>query len=510
MECVKVCEYLKNYGGYPKKYIREIYNNLSIVMGTRYSNQFINSCALCSLCSEVCPTDVDMGDICRDARQLMVEQKRMPASAHDFALRDMAYSNGEDFALARNQPGTTTSRYVFFPGCQLSASTPEYVERAYAFLTEKLGRPGAGVGLVLRCCGAPADWAGRNDLFEQSRDEFLVEYEKLGRPKVILACSSCYQMFKTHYPGVEIRSFWDVYDQHGPQEMPAQATVDRPVAIHDPCSTRYDTAIQDAVRRILQKMGYAVQELPLSREKTECCSYGGLMWLANRPLSEKVIQRRVEESPLDYVTYCAMCRDFFARHGKRTLHLMDLIYAPEDAGRAARPGPGYSQRHENRARLKEKMLKEVWREKMTAEEQAYASIRLFMPEEIQKLVEDRLILVEDMQKVIEYAERTGKRLLNPANGHYLAYYRPTSVTYWVRVYAAGGRFSYPQGLQSPHGNRFGSAKMSEYADLSKYEGWICTSCGKPLELGKVNISYLGNAFPVDLLDLPALRPGAHP
>ncbi len=44
--------------------------------------------------------------------------------------------------------------------------------------------------------------------------------------------------------------------------------------------------------------------------------------------------------------------------------------------------------------------------------------------------------------------------------------------------------------------------MSEYADLSKYEGWICTSCGKPLELGKVNISYLGNAFPVDLLTCP--------
>ena len=65
MECVKVCEYLKHYGGYPKKYVREIYNNLSIVMGTRYSNKFVNSCSLCGLCGEVCPEDLDMGIVAK-------------------------------------------------------------------------------------------------------------------------------------------------------------------------------------------------------------------------------------------------------------------------------------------------------------------------------------------------------------------------------------------------------------------------------------------------------------
>jgi hypothetical protein len=74
-------------------------------------------------------------------------------------------------------------------------------------------------------------------------------------------------------------------------------------------------------------MGCPVQELANSREKTECCSYGGVMWLANRPIAEQVVQRRIAESELDYVTYCAMCRDFFARRGKRTLHLLDWISA---------------------------------------------------------------------------------------------------------------------------------------------------------------------------------------
>jgi NADPH-dependent glutamate synthase beta subunit-like oxidoreductase len=428
MECVKACEYLKHYKGYPKKYIREIYNNLSIVMGTRHSNQFINSCALCGLCAEVCPTDVNMGDVCHNAREQMVEQKRMPASAHDFALQDMAFSNSEKFAMARNSPGAGTSGYAFFPGCQLSGSSPQYVEKAYDFLRGAF--PEAGVGLMLRCCGAPADWAGKKDRFEGSRQEFLAEYEKLGRPKLVVACSSCHQVFRKYYPDVEIISFWEIFDKLGPGDPAPGRVFPFPVAIHDPCSTRYEGGIQDAVRNILGKMGCEVQELALSREKTECCSYGGLMWLANKPVAEMAVQRRINESPQDYVTYCAMCRDFFTRRGKRSLHLFDYIFGATDTDFALAPAVGFSQRHENRARLKDKLLKERWSETMP-EPAAFESIRLVLPEAVQQMVDERLILVEDMQKVIEFAGRSGKRMFNAASGHYLAYFKPTSVTYWV-------------------------------------------------------------------------------
>ena len=437
LECVKNCEYLKDYKGYPKKYIREVYNNLSIVMGTRHSNTFINSCSLCGLCAEVCPTDVDMGEVCHNAREQMVDQRRMPASAHDFALQDMAFSNSQKSALARNAPGTASSSYAFFPGCQLSGSSPQYVEKSYDFLRDSLGSstrqkafPGTGMGLMLRCCGAPADWAGNQQRFEESRQEFLAEYEKLGRPRLVLACSSCYQVFQKHYPDIEIVSFWEVFDQLGPQDLSAKRSFPAPVAVHDPCSTRYESGIQDAVRSILGKMGCEVLELDNSREKTECCSYGGQMWLANKPLAEKAVQRRINQSPLDYLTYCAMCRDFFARRGKRTLHLFDYLYGDPSSDLSLAPTVGFSQRHENRARLKEKLLKERWSETMP-EQAAFESIRLVLPEAVQQMVEDRLILVEDMQKVIEYAGRTGKCMFNAATGRYLAYTKPTSVTYWV-------------------------------------------------------------------------------
>ena len=49
------------------------------------------------------------------------------------------------------------------------------------------------------------------------------------------------------------------------------------------------------------------------------------MFFANPELAKRAIQRRIEQSPADYVAYCAMCRDYFASRGKRTLHLLDLI-----------------------------------------------------------------------------------------------------------------------------------------------------------------------------------------
>ena len=96
----------------------------------------------------------------------------MPPSAHDFALRDMAFSTGEKFALVRHEPGTTGSEYLFFPGCQLAGSAPEQVEAVYGYLRDRLS---GGVGLALGCCGAPADWAGREALCREVIDDLIKE-----------------------------------------------------------------------------------------------------------------------------------------------------------------------------------------------------------------------------------------------------------------------------------------------------------------------------------------------
>ena len=452
LECVKVCQYLTHFKGYPKKYIRQINHNLKMIKGRHEANTLINSCSLCGLCQEVCPEGLHLGELCGLARQEMVSKGKMPPSAHDFPIRDMEFSNGEQCVLTRHQPGHTISSNLFFPGCQLSASAPNHVERAYAYLTERLS---GGVGLMLRCCGAPAEWSGRTEVFYGELQRTKEQWEGMGRPRLIFACSTCSQMFKKHLPEMQTISLWELYQQYG---LPKVDGAERPalVAVHDACTSRQEGDIQERVRKILRQLGCQIEELSTSRDKTECCGYGGLMQFANHELADDVIKRRVNQSPADYVAYCAICRDNFAGKGKRAYHLLDLIYGEANPAAPAKRGPGYSQRRENRVRLKNKLLKEVWGEKTVSGENSFATIKLQFTEDVQELMEKRLILVEDIQKVIEHAERTGKKLLQHHSGHYLAYYRPVSVTYWVEYQPENEGFriynTYSHRMEIPNGD----------------------------------------------------------
>lgn len=38
--------------------------------------------------------------------------------------------------------------------------------------------------------------------------------------------------------------------------------------------------------------------------------------------------------------------------------------------------------------------------------------------------------------------------------------------------------------------------------VSPEKEWLCSACNLPLETGKVNVSYLGSMFPVDLYGCP--------
>jgi Fe-S oxidoreductase len=387
----------------------------------------IDSCTLCGLCAEVCPEQLAMGEVCLSARQGMVANKHMPPSHHDFALRDLAFSRSDSFTLARHQPGYNQSALLFYPGCQLAASSPDHVARLYAHLCENIA---GGVALMLGCCGAPAHWAARTDIFNETRAEFRAEWERLGKPPVVTACSSCYRMFGDHQPDVPKESLWSLLERTG---LPAGAkTSIQTLAIHDPCTTRHEPAIHASVRRLAAKCGVNVAELD-GAQHTTCCGFGGLASFANRDVADKIVDRRIGQSASDYLTYCAMCRDNFARRGKHAVHILDLFYPADEA--AARPDPGFSQRQENRGRLKRQLLREIWRE---AVDEPGKDIELSLSAEIKADLERKLILIDDVRQTILHAETSGEKLLDQKTGRFIASHRPVSMTFWVEYTVESG------------------------------------------------------------------------
>jgi Fe-S oxidoreductase len=435
-ECNRVCVHLRRYKMTIKKYLRQINHNERLVLGNHFANIMINSCAVCGLCTELCPVCLPLNDMVMESRESMVSRGKMPPSAFDFALRDMEYNVSEEFSMIKNEPGFEKSSYVFFPGCQMAASEPGYVEEVYRYLTQKLE---GGTGLMFGCCGAPASWAGRTELFNINLEKMKKELEGVGKPKIITGCSTCYDIFKKHLEGFEIVSVWDIYADQGLPEGKEGCRSGIKVALSDTCTSRHHGDLQESARKVLRMLGLEIEELEFSKDRTKCCGYGGLALYSDKSMAKEMIRERIAESELDYAAYCFMCRDLFKTEGKRVFHIFDLMYGSDLEKSAASKGPTISERQQNRKLLKNRMLNDVWKDsvKLRSEE---PGLSLKLAGEVVAKLEDRLILLKDIREVLKHAEETGRSFVNPETGHLLSCLSQHHVTYWVEYLPVEGGY----------------------------------------------------------------------
>lgn len=214
---------------------------------------------------------------------------------------------------------------VFFPGCSLPSYNPELVEKTLSYLQEKL----PNVGAIQKCCGKPTKALGQMDLFHERYAGVQEDIDTLGAEEIIVACQNCYLTMSQNSPNQRVRSLWTLLPEIGlPQEVIGIGKdSDISFAIQDSCSTRDEWEIHDGVRWIIDQLGYKVEEMDYTRGMTRCCGFGGMALPANPELAKKVMERRAQEAKTDYmVTYCAACRMSMALGGKKSLHLLDLIW----------------------------------------------------------------------------------------------------------------------------------------------------------------------------------------
>lgn len=421
-ECLKSCAYLAHYKKHPGLLAKEIYNNTQIIMGDHQLNKPMNSCSLCGQCTVVCPKGFDMAHVCHIARQNMVSTDKMPLAPHEFALLDMLFSNGDAF-LCRPQPGYEKCKYVFFPGCQAAAIAPETVEAAYLDLCRRLD---GGVALLLGCCGAICDWAGRYEMYDQTREFLDRELGKLGDPVIIAGCPSCRKELSGQgHEGV--LGIWDVLLRIGLPE--GARKIQRPMALHDACGARGDEETQNAIRQIARQLGCTLEETAYSGDRSPCCGYGGLAAYANRELAAEMTEKCLERSDAPYLSYCMACRDRFARQGRESRHLLELVYGT-DAGAP----PDISEKRWNRLTLKNKLLRELWLEEPMEKK---LDFELHYTDEARRMMDERMILTEDVIAVLEEFRQNGEAVLDAESGLLIARKRVGNATFWVKFSREG-------------------------------------------------------------------------
>ena len=418
--CIDQCILLRQYGMTPVNLSNDVGISTNIFPDTQghAAMREIGSCNNCGLCRAVCPVGIDIGNFLIHARALIKKNGDLPPAHHEYWMRDMAFSDSEDVSLFYLPDGEQCT-YLFFPGCQAGGSDPQYVLKTY----EKILKTWPSTGLLLRCCGAPALWAGEEDVLQKELRYIRKKVIESGAEEVLLICPSCYRMFRDNLPDIKVRMVYELREfiPEEKKKLPFSK-----VAVFDPCSSRDFPDVQEGVRRILLASGLQIIELQHHGKYAQCCSWGGHGYTVNPVFANSLVSGDLEEGSLPYINYCTNCRDIFAGRGKECRHILDIVL---DINREFRRPPTITRRRTNRKDLKRELIKQYHIDLPLPSEDS--GMRLKMSADTVEKLDEKLILKDDIVRVIKECEKTGVFLIDEDTGHRIGHRKLGYITYWV-------------------------------------------------------------------------------
>jgi Fe-S oxidoreductase len=352
--CMKNCVMLNDFGEDPKSIFKECIEKNKIL------DELVYSCNLCSQCTIACPKDYKIQDIFMESRKLKVEKNngKSPIKGHRVIDAHQYLGHSKFFNTSNKALGGKKTVRIFLPGCSLSSYSPVAIGNILGYLK---GKYHGEVGSLLKCCGKPTKDLGQVEKFKKRYAAVQQSIDELGAEEIIVACQSCYEMFKENSPNQKIKSLWEILPELGLPEHAKGIGKDSDVifGIHDSCPTRYNKEIQNGVRWILEQMEYKIEEPLHTKENTRCCGFGGMVMPANPKAAHAIINKRAAEYNTEHiVSYCAACRESMETTGKDSVHILDLIFGDVyTEGSAAKRTQGTSIQWVNRFKSKKELNK---------------------------------------------------------------------------------------------------------------------------------------------------------
>lgn len=210
---------------------------------------------------------------------------------------------------------------VFFPGCALLSYDPAILQSTMAVLS----REEPDLALACGCCGQPTKYL-EPDLFARRIAMLSRQLEQQSVKRIYTACPNCAKLLSGMYCA-RIIPVWETLDRLI-EESDLAPQNSQPYALHDPCPVRNDRAQQDAARSLLAKAGVPLIEFPKNRENAQCCGNIAMLRAREPEKSASMRSARLNEVPsnLPIASYCAGCVDAFGSEGRKTAHLLELLF----------------------------------------------------------------------------------------------------------------------------------------------------------------------------------------
>lgn len=331
--CMKECIMLNDYTECPKslfkKYLEEGYENLD--------HMIAYSCNECSQCTLKCPKEFNMKGIFTALKEDYAEKNNglVPLEILKESDRTQEKECGDEYCTRvdgslqkKEVHKKQKTKYIFVPGCTVSAYSPKGVENIVKHLKECLGHE--NVGALLQCCGKVTRFIGETEKFEERNKKAIDILDDMGAEVIITVCPSCYKVFKETAKNQKVIAYWDLMKNLiGIPETARGIGKGSDVVfnIHDSCVTRDETSHHESVRWVLDELGYNWTEIERNGKNTRCCGVGGMVCSSNPELYERVYTRRANDfDQHNIVTYCGSCRGTMQAAGKDAVHILDLLF----------------------------------------------------------------------------------------------------------------------------------------------------------------------------------------
>lgn len=306
--CVRSCDFLRRSGS-PAALARQgLEDGASLLRAYE--------CSLCGLCDALCPLRLSPAAMFLAMRREAVKTGRVDAKTYRPWLTYEKLGGALPFRRYALPPGCTT---VFFPGCALPGSRPQ----AVLSLLAALRRSDPAVGLVLDCCGKISHDLGYGESFARISESLRRRLHGSGVRRILTACPGCDLMLRKLDGDFEVRGIYEVLTEGDAvdETAPNRGTV----AVHDPCPSRFDPKRQQAVRELIRRAGYAIEELPEHGRTTRCCGQGGTVE-GVRPgtVDREAARITAQGQGRLLVSSCAACVNTLGRRAE-ACHVVDLL-----------------------------------------------------------------------------------------------------------------------------------------------------------------------------------------
>lgn len=285
-------------------------------------------CTTCGVCVQNCPREVELIDIIRAMRGMIVESGSAPP-----ALRTVIgsiSSQGNPFSEKRElradwAKGLEEVRafdegtdFLLFACCS-SVYDPRN-QKVTVALSQVLQRAGISFGIIgveESCCGESIRKIGGESLFIDLSGKNTKLFEELGVRKIITTSPHCYHTFKNEYPlhssGIKTLHYTQLIAELVEKgDLSFSMPMEQKVTYHDPCYLGRHNGVFDAPREILTAIpGLELVEMDRSREKSLCCGGGGGGIWMEIPKGERFSELRIEEAIATgaetLITACPYC-----------------------------------------------------------------------------------------------------------------------------------------------------------------------------------------------------------